>query len=194
MGPSSNRHTQLDMLALVGTKPVIPSLESARLQGLESSGRTIQRNAPNKKRARSPEEDSWKTAPETGKMTSRRGRFPVALASRLKAVCESPWTQYEKIYDLELVGPVEVAVRKGDPIELVHVRTFTKPGAEKALHMLQHTQHYNIVTALDAFTTDDGLHVVLEPMSISLKRIVKSPAYRSERQLAAILGQVCSTL
>jgi serine/threonine protein kinase len=192
MGLSSNRHTQLNMLALAGTKPVNPSLKIAGPQGLESSGQTLQRNVPNKKRARSPEEDALKTEPETGKETSRLDRFRLAGTLRLRAAWGSPWEQYEKIYDLEIPGPVEVAVRKADPIELVHVRTFTKPGAEKALHMFQHIQHHNIVTALDAFTTDDGLYVVLEPMSISLERIVKSPAYPNERQLAAILGQVSS--
>jgi serine/threonine protein kinase len=114
----------------------------------------------------------------------------VAGSLRLSARWESPWKQYEKAYDLELAGSVEVAVRKAPPIELVHVRTFLKPGAEKALHMFQQLQHPNIVTALDVFTTDDGLYVVFEPMSISLERIVESPAYPNERQLAAILGQV----
>jgi hypothetical protein len=36
-----------------------------------------------------------------------------------------PWRRYEKIYDVELGGPVEVAVRKAPPVELVHVRAFS---------------------------------------------------------------------
>ena len=87
-----------------------------------------------------------------------------------------------------------MAVRRKDPIELVHVRKFLRPGPEKALHVFRQLQHDNIVTALEAFMTDDALYIVLEAMSISLERIVKSPAYPDERQLAAILGQVSSTL
>ena len=188
MGPSNNRHTQFDLVALARTESLKPSSESAGLQGPRSPGRTLERNALNKKRVRSPGEDALKAA------SSRPDKSAIADSLRLKAARESPWTRYEKIYDLELGGPVEVAVRKAPPIELVHVRAFSKPAAEKTLHMFRHIRHRNIVAALDAFTTDDGLYVVLEYMPISLEQIVKSPAYPDERQLAAILGQVSSLI
>jgi hypothetical protein len=114
--------------------------------------------------------------------------------SLLRTRWGSPWEKYEKAYDLELGGPVEVAVRKAPPVELVHVRAFSKLAAEKTLHMFRQIQHCNIVAALDAFTTDDGLYVVLEYMPVSLDRIVRSPAYPDERQLATILGQVGSLI
>jgi hypothetical protein len=85
---------------------------------------------------------------------------------------------------------VEVAIRKASPVELVHVRAFATQAAPKTLHVHRQLQHRNIVTALDAFTADNGLYIVLEHMPLSLKRIVRSPAYPDERQLAAILGQV----
>jgi hypothetical protein len=91
-------------------------------------------------------------------------------------------------YDLELGGPVIMAVRKVPPIELVHVRAFPKPNAEKTLYMFRRLQHRNIFAALDAFTSDDELYVVLGYISVSLKQIVRSPAYPNERQLAAILA------
>lgn len=43
---------------------------------------------------------------------------------QLRTTWESPWEKYEKFYDVELGGPVEVAVRKAAPVELVHVRAF----------------------------------------------------------------------
>ena len=83
-----------------------------------------------------------------------------------------------------------MATRKAPPVELIHVRTFSKSIAEKTLHMFRQVQHGNIVVTFEAFTTNDGLYIVLEHMPVSLGWIVRSPAYPDERQLAAILGQV----
>lgn len=105
---------------------------------------------------------------------------------QLRAAWEPPWGKYEKVYDVELGGAVEVA----SPVELVHVRAFSTEESAKTLHLFRQLRHQNIVTALEAFTTDNGLYIVLEHMPVSLERIVRSPAYLDERQLAAILGQV----
>ena len=188
MSLPSKRHTQFDLRALAGTKSSPSSPEVAQTQ--RPAG-ILEKKTLNKKRARSPE-DIPEIVLDTSKKTSRLDRIQATEPLRPKAANESPWKYYEKIYDLELAGRVEVAVRKADPIELVHVRTFTNPGAEKALHRYQHIQHGNIVTALDAFTTDTGLYLVLEAMPISLERIVQSPACPNEGQLAAIIGQVRS--
>ena len=83
-----------------------------------------------------------------------------------------------------------MAVRKIPPVKLVHVRAFSIHAAEETLYLHRQLQHRNIVTALEAFTTDSGLYIVFEHMPLSLERIVRSPAYPDERQLAAILGQV----
>lgn len=190
MDPAINRHSQFNMRALAKAKQVAPSVEGAGLPGFDNPGRSLQRNAPSKKRVLSPEAGASKTQSEMSRARTRPTEFTLTGPLRLKATWESPWSQYEKVYDLELAGAVEVAVRKASPIELVHVRTFSKPGAEKVLHMFQQLQHPNIVAALAAFTTDEGLSIILEPMSISLEQVVQSPAYPNERQLAAIIGQV----
>jgi hypothetical protein len=85
---------------------------------------------------------------------------------------------------------MEVAIRKAPPVKLVHVRAFTTQAAPKRLQVYRQLQHRNILTALEAFTTDHGLYIILEHMPLSLERITRSPAYSDERQLAAILGQV----
>jgi hypothetical protein len=108
----------------------------------------------------------------------------------LRAAWESPWRKYEKIYDVELGGPAEVAVSKISPVKLVLVRSFSTHAAAETLHLHRQLQHQNIITALEAFITDSGLYIVLEHMPLSLERMVSSPAYPDERQLAAILGQV----
>ena len=109
---------------------------------------------------------------------------------QLRAAWESPWGKYEGVYDVELGGTVEVAARKASPVELVHVRAFSTEAPAKKLHLFRQLRHQNIVTAVEAFTTDNGLYIFLEHMPVSLERIVRSPAYPDERQLAAILGQV----
>ncbi|ETN44454.1 uncharacterized protein HMPREF1541_10635 [Cyphellophora europaea CBS 101466] len=186
MSLPSNRHTQFNLLGLAGTDSNASSSEVAQTQ--HPAG-MLEEKTLNKKRARSPE-DVPEMVSDTSKKTSRLDRIQATEPLRPKAIKESPWKYYEKIYDLELAGEVEVAVRKADPNELVHVRTFTSPGAEKALYRYQHLQHANIVTALDAFTTDTGLFLVVEAMPISLERMVQSPAYPNEAQLAAIMGQL----
>jgi hypothetical protein len=74
------------------------------------------------------------------------------------------------------------------------VRVFATRVAAETLHVYRQLDHRNIVTALEAFTTDSRLYIVLEHMPLSLEQIVRSPAYPNERQLAAILGQVSSRI
>jgi len=126
----------------------------------------------------------------TGKAKLKTLRSTTTGSLRLRTAWDSPWKSYEKIYDLDLGGLVEVAVRRAPPAQLVHVRTFSSAAAEKTLHMFRQIQDRNIIAALDAFITDKGLYIVLEHMPVSLEWIVRSPAYPDERQLAAVLGQV----
>ena len=168
MCPADNRHTQIDMLGLAEAEQLISSQENARLQDVGVPGQVLQKKALNEKRVRSAEQDALQTKPETDKTKSRPDKSTMKSVFGLRTTWESPWEQYEKIYDVDLAGPVAVAVRKTSPIELVHVRAFTKPEGEKALYMFRHLQHQNIVIALDAFATDEGLYVILEHMPVSL--------------------------
>jgi hypothetical protein len=59
---------------------------------------------------------------------------------------------------------MEVAIRKAPPVKLVHVRAFTTQAAPKTLQVYRQLQHRNILTALEAFTTDHGLYIILEHM------------------------------
>ena len=74
-----------------------------------------------------------------------------------------------------------MAVRKAPSVELVYVRVFKTQAAAKTLHLFRQLQHRNIVAAFKAFITDSGLYIVLEHMPLSLKRIVRSPAYPDKR-------------
>lgn len=103
---------------------------------------------------------------------------------------ESPWDIYEKLFEIDLNGPVTVAQGKARLSGLVAVRSFSVTDAEKALYMHGRVWHANIVKTLEAFTTETSFYIVLEHMPISLYQIVESAKYPTERQLAAMLRQV----
>ena len=189
MGPSDRPLTQIDMLPLAGAKSPTKVTERAVLFDSLNSRSTPKGDASSKTATRSLAHTSDAMA-GTAKAQSRTVRSAMSGPLRLRETWESPWGKYEKVYDVELGGTVEVAVRKAPPVELVHVRAFSTEASAKTLHLFRQLRHENIVTALEAFTTDNGLYIILEHMPVSLERIVRSPAYPDERQLAAILGQV----
>ncbi|KAF1948547.1 hypothetical protein CC80DRAFT_521099 [Byssothecium circinans] len=188
MGSSDSRNTQIDMLSCEQTKSLRETSERARLRDSRNNSGTSNIDTPKQKRARSP--DVALDATTGTRVAKSKIRPATASSLQLQARWEPPWLEYEKIYDVDLDGTVAVAVRKAPPVELVHVRAFPKPTAEKTLHIFRQVQHQNIVAAIEVFTTHDGLYIALEHMPVSLEWIVRSPAYPDERQLAAILGQI----
>lgn len=190
MNSANHRHTQFDILKLAKANQPSRASEGPKQQGWKSPTQTAPKHTLNRKRIHSPDQDALETYPKMTKVKSKTDEPRATGDLQLRTVWESPWKQFEKIYDLELAGWVEVAVRKMAPINLVHVRKFSNVGSEKVLHMFRQLQHQNIVTTLAAFAADDDLYVVVEHMSIALEWIVDSPAYPTERQLAALLGQV----
>jgi hypothetical protein len=174
------------------TNSVEPPVEESRRSD-SPTGRTLPEGAtPNPKKRRYPprRDDEHQAA------SAEPSRLPVIHESRhsaawdLRARKASPWDFYEKVFNLDLNGPVTVAQRKAPLSGLVAVKTFSLPAAEKALFMHKRARHDCIVEALDAFTTDTSFHVILEHMPVSLEQIVHGAKYPTERQLATILGQV----
>lgn len=188
MAPPDNRPvTSINMLAAFGKEASNNALERAGL--FDSPDSTASADGSGKKTFSSPQ-GALEASTGIEKASARTVRSPTSGPLQLRMSWESPWKTYEKIYDVELGGLVAVAVRKADPVKLVHVRAFETQAATKTLYVYRQLQHQNIVTALEAFTTDDNLYIVVEHMPISLEQIVRSPAYPNERQLAAILSQV----
>jgi hypothetical protein len=83
-----------------------------------------------------------------------------------------------------------VAIRPAPSYKLVNVKKFSGADAAKKVNMLHRIRHKNFNAFLECFIFEDCRYVVLEHATISLAHIVKSPAYPTQRQLAAILGQV----
>ncbi len=84
---------------------------------------------------------------------------------------ESPWQSLQKVYELT-------------------VKNFVGSDSDEKVKRLQQIQHQNLVGFLDAFYSEGSVYVVLDYVPISLTQMVSSPAYPTELQLAAILGQV----
>lgn len=61
--------------------------------------------------------------------------------------------------------------------------------SNEKLKRLQQTHHHNFLAFLEAFHFKVSTYVILDYVPISLAHLVASPAYPTELQLAAILGQ-----
>jgi hypothetical protein len=96
MGPSDNRYTQIDILALAG--PRSPTKVTKRTVSYESLGSTPKTDASSKKRAGS-REGASDASSGTEKAPLRTVTSATSGPLQLRAVWESLWEKYEKIYD-----------------------------------------------------------------------------------------------
>ena len=105
---------------------------------------------------------------------------------------ESPWKTYDAGYDLKLESFVKVAVRKAPQHGKVAIRKFADRDATRELDMLRRVRHERFVQVLEIFEFETVYYVVFEHVLVTLREVVGSAAFPTERQLAAILGQVGS--
>ena len=116
----------------------------------------------------------------------------------LTAKDESPWKTYNKEYTIELGGLVNVAERKYPAHGQVGVKEFSGQDAESKLSRLRQIpedfRNRYFVTCIEVFNFHNALHLITEYMTISLLHIVKAPRYPREKQVAAIIGQVDSSI
>lgn len=103
---------------------------------------------------------------------------------------DSPWSQYERGYELELDDIVTVAVRRSPLHGKVAVKELRGQDRARKLAMIRSIRHARFVDLLAAFESGDTLYVVLEHIFVSLTQVIHCAAYPTERQLAASLGQV----
>ena len=119
--------------------------------------------------------------------------FPQAMQGeqeRSRVQYDTPWKIYEKGYDLKLDQFVTVATRKAPLQGKVAIKTFAGRDANRKLDMLHRVCHERFVSLLEVFESDTAWYAVFEHVVTSLTQVVNSPAYPTERQLAAIVGQV----
>jgi hypothetical protein len=187
---SSKRNTQIDFFGIGAGKA---SSRSPKSPVGSLNPKADATNKLGRKRALSPQGDTVESFD-----TLRPSKLPTIAESGIRAheeleiKHESPWKRYEKVYDRELGGPVTVAAQIAHPCNLVVIRKFSEPSAEKALYMFRQIQHDNFIAALRVFMTEKTFYIVLEHLPLCLDQIVASPAYPNELQLAAMVGQVSS--
>lgn len=102
----------------------------------------------------------------------------------VKIIDESPWEHFQSVYELKFDAFVTVAIRKVPAFDTETVKKVKK------LDMLQRIRHENFVAFLEAYQFQNCSYAILQHEDISLARIVASPPYPNELELAAILGQV----
>jgi hypothetical protein len=103
---------------------------------------------------------------------------------------ESPWKAYKSGYDLKLDQFVTVAVRKAPRAGKVAIREFVSQDVDRKLEMLWSVRHERFVNLLEIFEVGETYYAVFEHIFVTLAQVVNCPAYPTERQLAAIIGQV----
>lgn len=103
---------------------------------------------------------------------------------------ESPWQTYEKGFDLKFDQFVTVATRKAPRTGKVTIRKLAGQNAASELDLLRRVAHERFVTLLEIMDHEKTIYMVFEHIFVSLTQVVNCPAYPTEGQLAAILGQV----
>lgn len=103
---------------------------------------------------------------------------------------QSPWTVYEKGYELKFDQYVTVAARRAPDSGIAAIKTITSRDANLKLGMLRRVCNKRFVRLLEVFDFDGEVFAVFEHTPTSLKQVVDSAAYPTELQLVAILAQV----
>jgi hypothetical protein len=134
MGPSDRPLTQIDMLALAGAKSPTKVTKRAVLFDSLNPRSTPKGDASSKKRARSAADTSDVTT-RTGKAQPRTIESAMSGLLWLRETWELLWERYEKVYDIELGGPVKVAIRKASSVKLVYIRAFLTEASAKTLYV-----------------------------------------------------------
>ena len=130
---SSKRNTQIDFFGIGAGKA---SFRPAIFPGYSSTPNFNSTDKSSRKRACSLQEDIVNT-----KDTFRPSKLTTIPESRinihkeLEIKRESLWKRYRKVYNRELGGSVTVATQIAHPFDLVVVRKFSEPEAEKTLYM-----------------------------------------------------------
>lgn len=103
---------------------------------------------------------------------------------------QSPWTVYEKGYELKFDQYVTVATRRAPDSGIAAIKTITRRDTNLKLGMLRRVCNKRFVRLLEVFDFDGRVFAVFEHTPTSLKQVVDSAAYPTELQLVAILAQV----
>lgn len=106
------------------------------------------------------------------------------------SVTDLLWDKFRKVYELEMDVRTLVAVRRRSQGELVTMRVIPEREAPEKVAMLERIDHKAFHGLCESICFDDCRYLIFDHIPISLAEIVLSPPYPTERELAAIVGQV----
>lgn len=92
--------------------------------------------------------------------------IPSVSNSKKRAVTDagvcyaSPWDSFEKIYECDLAGTVQVVASISERHGVHSLRQFSGPNLDELLHRLRFTHHENIASAVQCFVTTDGVFTI----------------------------------
>lgn len=103
---------------------------------------------------------------------------------------ESPWETYKKVYECDLAGTFDVAIRRARPSRLVAIRTIQEGDVDRMLRLIENMQHPNIMSSQECFLHEGSVFILHDDIPVSLDHFVACEAYLNETELAAVLAQV----
>jgi hypothetical protein len=103
----------------------------------------------------------------------------------------SVWSQYTQMHELEMGGTVNIAEKKGPLSSRVLIRRTSNMGLDNKIRLLTqlHQRPYFLETT-GVFLSDTVVDIVCEYMDLSLEHILGVPRFPTEKEVAAIVGQV----
>ena len=104
----------------------------------------------------------------------------------------SVWTKFDRIYQLEMNGPVVVAERRSRPGELAMVRQISNTELDRKRRNLQQLRQPHFAACFDIFQFEGQVSLVCEYMDLSLLHLVAAPTFPTEKHIRAIVAQVGS--
>jgi hypothetical protein len=107
-----------------------------------------------------------------------------------KVQYESPWHRFCEKFELNLDGYVSIVADQSPPYDILMVKCLEGPDAVPKVRMLQRVRHQSFHDMVDCFSFEGSHYAVFQHLPVTVANIVYSPPYPTERELAAILGQV----
>ena len=104
----------------------------------------------------------------------------------------SMWTKFDRIYELEMNGPVVVAERRSRPGELAMVRQISNTELDRKRRNLQQLRPPHFAAYLDIFQFKGQVSLVYKYIDLSLLHLVAAPTFPTEKHIRAIVAQVGS--
>ena len=137
-------------------------------------------------------ETGWNGVSTSSTLQQGVTEFPAHRGPNLQYRRGSVWDKYEKCFELDLNGKVDVAISRAKPTRLVIVRP---AGTNRLNHKLKMVTQLmlqpSFATCLEIFGSVTAPIFVCEYLNLNLGHVWGVPSFPKEAEVRAIAGQVC---